>query len=122
VDKYVRFNIWAKENGVRAESLEYPAVFGKGLVGIAAKSRVSPDEAFLFVPASVLINDQRIQQSALGPIIGTHPEVFFEHIDGEYLRIIFFVIWEMCKGEQSFWAPYFAIVEETDLPIFWDQD
>lgn len=33
--------------------------------------------------------------------------------------IIFFVMYEMSKGRESFWFPYFQITEKTDMLGFW---
>lgn len=70
----------------------------------------------------IIINDDKIEKSEIGFIMEKHDEVFKDHFDGEYLRLIFFITWELAKGDKSFWAPYFAITEETDLPCFWDPE
>ena len=53
-------------------------------------------------------------------MIERHKDVFIEHFDGEYLRLIFFITVEIGKGQKSFWYPYFQIAQESDLPCFWD--
>ena len=63
----------------------------------------------MFIPSKMLIHEQRVEASPLGPILKTHTEEFYEHHDSEYMRLIFFLMYEMCKGEDSFWAPYFEI-------------
>lgn len=79
-------------------------------MGIAAKRPIGPAEAYLFIPNKIIINDDKIFKSEIGFIIERHADVFKEHADGEYLRLIFFITYEMSKGDKSFWAPYFEIV------------
>ena len=31
-------------------------------------------------------------------------------------------MWEMCKGEDSFWSPYFECASWADLPYKWTED
>lgn len=72
-DKYVRFNKWAKESGVKADAVMYPAAFGKcGLIGVAAARDIGPDEPMMFIPSKMLINEQKVEASPLGPILKTH--------------------------------------------------
>jgi len=92
------------------DSIIYPAAFGKcGLVGVAAARDIGPDEPYFYVPAKLLINDQKIKSSEFGPIVEANKSSFEDHEDAEYMRLIFFLACEMCKGEDSFWFPYFEI-------------
>ena len=63
-----------------------------------------------------------ILDSQIGYIIKENPEIFKEHFDAEYLILIVFLLYEMLKEEKSFWAPYFAIVNVSDLPYTWSED
>jgi hypothetical protein len=74
---------------------------------MAAKRDIGPEEAYLYIPNKLMIHDERILKSEFGKIITTHKDVFYEHNDGEYLRLIFFVTCELAKGDKSFWYPYF---------------
>lgn len=101
---------WLKDNGAIFNSLDYPVAFGTNeLVGVCATREIGPDEAYLFLPGKLLICEAMIMDSVLGPIITRHPAVFKEHHDQEYLILIFFIMFEMQKGEESFWYPYFNI-------------
>lgn len=107
--KFVNFHKWLKEHGVKGDSIEYPVAFGKegNLIGIAAKRPIGPEEAYLFIPNKIIINDDKIMQSEIAYIIERHKDVFDEHADSEYLRLIFFITYELSKGEKSLWHPYF---------------
>jgi hypothetical protein len=108
---FVNFHKWLKENGVHSDTIEYPVAFGKNgdLVGIAARRPIGPEEAYIFIPNKIIINDEKILKSDIGHLILRHEDVFKEHADGEYLRLIFFITYELSKGEKSFWYPYFQI-------------
>ena len=108
-EKFVKFHEWLRQNKVKYDSVEYPVAFGKSgcLVGIAAKREIGPEEAYIFIPSTITINEEKITKSEIGFIIERHSDVFKEHFDAEYLRLIFFVTYELSKGEKSFWHPYF---------------
>jgi hypothetical protein len=110
-----------KANGAHYDSINYPVAFGKegNLIGIAAKRPIGPEEAYIFIPLKLVINDDKILTSEIGFIIEKHADVFKEHFDGEYLRLIFFVTYELTKDEKSFWHPYFAVAERSGLPCYW---
>ena len=107
--KFVNFHKWLKENKVKYDSIEYPVAFGKSgdLLGIAAKRPIGPEEAYLYIPNKLIINEDKIWSSDLAFVINRHHDVFDEHADAEYLRLIFFITYELSKGEKSFWYPYF---------------
>ena len=109
IPKFVNFHKWLKANGARYDSIEYPVAFGKNgdLIGIAAKRPIGSEEAYIFIPNKMIISDEKILKSEIGHIILRHEDVFKEHADGEYLRLIFFMTYELSKGEKSFWYPYF---------------
>lgn len=122
--RFVNFHKWLKEHGARYDTIDYPVCFGKhgNLLGIAAKRPIGPEEAYIFIPNKIIINDEKILKSAIGHLILRHEDVFKEHADGEYLRLIFFITYELSKGEQSMWYPYFQIAQDSDLPCFWEKE
>ena len=107
--KFVNFHKWLKEHEVKYDSIEYPVAFGKNgdLLGIAAKRPIGPEEAYLYVPNKIIINEDKVWASDIAFIIKRHSDVFDEHADAEYLRLIFFMTYELSKGEKSLWYPYF---------------
>jgi len=83
--------------------------FGKSgnLLGIAAKRPIGPEESYLYIPNKIIISDDKIFTSEIADIVYRHKDVFDEHADAEYLRLIFFISYELSKGEKSLWYPYF---------------
>lgn len=75
------------------------------------------------MPQNVVISEERFRRDErIGFILDKHPEVFKNLIQSEHLVLIFFVMTELIKGEDSFWAPYFATTEKTDLLLFWNNE
>lgn len=66
-----------------------------------------------------MINKVTVKNSKLNTIVVKHPEIFKHHFDAEYLILIIYFWYEMLKGEESFWHPYFQIINISDLPMLW---
>lgn len=108
--KYMAFNKWCDDNGIKHDSVRYPVAFGKEghLIGLAATRRIGFNEAYLYVPNHVIISEEQFRRhKEIGHILDKHPEVFRERQLSEHHVLIFFVMHEMSKGEESFWYPYF---------------
>ena len=120
--QFVAVHAWLKEHGAVYDSIEYPVAFGRSgdLVGIAAKRPIGPEEAYLYIPNKLIINEDKVLNSDIAHIVRRHADVFEEHADAEYLRLIFFMTCELAKGPRSLWHPYFQIAQESDLPCFWE--
>lgn len=66
-------------------------------------------------------NRAKILKSPIGHIIEEHPEVFDRCQEVDF-SLIAFIMYERLKGENSFWAPYWNIVNPSDLPAFWSDE
>ena len=121
-EKYVKFNKWCDEIGIKRDSVLYPTAFGPSgtLVGISAKRRIGFKEAYIFVPTKVCLSEEQFRRSEIGHLLVDHPEVFEQRVSSAHMKLIFFVMYEMAKGTESFWHPYFQITEQTDMPCLWD--
>ena len=62
------------------------------------------------------------QDKDIGHILEENPEVFVDHYFGEHLVLIFFMAYEIGKGEKSFWAPYFQTAERCDMLAAWPME
>lgn len=88
-----------------------------------AKEDIPPQKAFLFIPQKLIINDIVCARDPIcGPVYEKHPEIFKDHLDNEYLRMITFVMHHMLIGEKSFWHPFWQIINEADLPMRWSDE
>ena len=121
-EKYLKFNKWCDDNGVIRPSLRYPTAFGDDgkLVGISTKRTIGFNECFLFVPAKLIICDENfIKHPKLGPLIEQHEELRNELFATYHCLMVFFILYELTKGEDSFWYPYFEITDKPELVTDW---
>ena len=105
--------------------MDYPVAFGKNgeLVGLCAKKDIPPQKGFLFIPQKVIINELVCKNDPVcGPIYQKHPEIFRDHFDAEYLLMIVFVMHHMLIGENSFWHPFWQIINMSDMPMKWSEE
>jgi hypothetical protein len=121
-EKYIRFNKWCDDNGIVRPSLRYPTAFGKDgrLIGISTKRTIGFNESFLFVPAKLFITEENFtRHPQLSKLIDEHEELQNELTETYHLLMIFFLLYELCKGPESFWFPYFEITDKPDLIADW---
>ena len=121
----MQFHQWLRKNGAKYPAVDYPVAFGKNgeLIGLLANRDIPPQKAFLFIPQEIIINDLVCKRDPVcGPIYKKHPEIFKDHYDAEYLLMIVFVMHHMLIGEKSFCAPFWKIVNMSDLPMRWTDE
>ncbi|CDW76123.1 set domain protein [Stylonychia lemnae] len=127
---FIKFHKWLKENGaIYDHCIEYPVAFSDKpdnqnfyLIGVAAKKLLGPQQAYLYIPNKLIINEYKLLQSEYGHIFRENEHLFKEGSEGEQIQLIFYVICEQIKGEASFWYPYFQTCQDSDLPQFWKDD
>mmetsp|Transcript_2543 Transcript_2543/g.3535 ORF Transcript_2543/g.3535 Transcript_2543/m.3535 type:complete len:313 (-) Transcript_2543:1488-2426(-) len=120
--KYAAFKEWLLQNGaVFDDAIEYPAVFDHGLEGLAAKKTISPYEAYIFIPNTIIISVARVKACPeLRQLIADNFDVFGDvHPDREQLLLATFLMFEYLKGTNSFWHPYISVMNESDLVSSW---
>lgn len=129
-----------ENNGVIAPKVKFPARFGKmGLVGISCTETIGnphrfqtllsdclePCEAFIYVPTKIIIQSDKVKSSEIGFILGKIHEQhefiscieefeheIYQHLKDDQLAILsIFLLYERCKGKNSFWYPYFNIIK-----------
>ena len=91
-------------------AVRYPVAFGPNgeLVGMAATREIGLGEAYVYVPIKCIINESKFRASTeIGHLVDKHPELFEHRDNSDHLVVIFFLIHEMSKGEDSFWYHYF---------------
>ena len=123
-DKYKKFDEWLKEKGAVYHAVDFPVAFGRHgeLLGLAAKCDIPPNKAFLFIPQDIIINELVCRADPIcGPVYEKHADIFRDHFDNEYLLMIVFVMHNHLIGERSKWAPYWKIVQLSELPMRWEK-
>lgn len=104
------------------DKIEFPAVFGGGLVGSRAKEDIGHNEAFVYIPSKILLTVERARSHPeIGHIFNNHDSIFKANEDRDFLTLLLMVMYEHQKGASSFWYPYFQAVDPGTLTCFWDQ-
>ena len=100
----------------------YPVAFGPtgALVGVAATRDIALSEAYCYVPMKCCINESKFRADPqIGHLLDKHPELFDESENASHIVVIFFVMYELGKGADSFWHSYFEISAWSDMPALW---
>ena len=118
--KYIKFRQWILANGGKIADVEYPVAFGKeaSFTGLAAGRDIAAGEHYIEIPTNLSITVQQVNSSELAPFVEKHKEFFKD----EQVLLGVYCFSEKLKGEDSFWAPLFAIANDSDLPYLWSQD
>ena len=73
------------------------------------------------MPSKLMICESKFRADPqIGHLIDKHPELFEEKLNKEHVILMFFLIHEFGKGEDSFWFPYFECAAIPDLLATWD--
>ena len=104
----MRLLSWLKENGCINDKIQWPAVFGEGLVGSRAIDDIQPLEAFLYVPTKLQMSVEHARASEIGEIFKNHDTLFVSSAYRDNLIVTVFLIYEKLKGDASFWEPYIS--------------
>ena len=108
-EKYVKFNRWCDEQGIIRPACRYPVAFGeKGeLTGVSANHEIGLGEAYIFVPVKCIINESKFRRDPqIGHLLKKYPELFRKNANADHIVVIFFLMHEMSKGEDSYWYHY----------------
>ena len=104
------------------DAVEYPAAFENGLVGLAAKRKIEPYTAYLFIPNTCIISIDRVKACAeLRPVFQSHSIFSDDHPDQEQILLATFLLYHKLQGAQSFWHPYIAVMNSSDLVCDWEE-
>ena len=116
--KYVNYLKWCDDNGILHPACRYPVAFGEQgeLIGISATRDIGVNEAYIYVPTKCIINESKFQKDPqIGHMIDKYPELFEDRENCDHMKLIFFVMHELGKVKDSFWASYFETAELPDL-------
>ena len=119
--KVIALKNWLIENGCIFDKMQWPAIFGKGLVGCLALEEIGPMEAFTFVPSTCWISLEHAKQSELAPLYTSHDSLFVSNYDRDQLIIVIFLMYEKIKGKDSHWFPYIDYLDQEIPPCYWDK-
>ena len=94
------------------------------MCGISVKDDIAHNEAMLCIPYKAILSSSKARaQPQLAKVFRANPELFdqAEQASWEHYMLMAFVVFELQKGEDSFWHPYFEILP-ADAKCFWRWD
>ena len=103
----------------------YPVAFGEDgqLIGVAAAKDVGLNEAFVYVPTRLIINESKFKADPqVGHILEQHSDFFDDRDNSEHMKVTFYVMHELTKGADSFWHWYFEVSDLPDMLAFWSEE
>ena len=86
------------------------------------KEDLEPREAFLYVPNKCIVSTEHARRSPIGELFPEHPNLFVTNSDRDTTTLIVYLIYERLKGEESFYAPYFNMVDSPLPTCYWSPD
>lgn len=102
-------------------------MFGKGdakYPGMIATEDIGKDEVMIKVPSKMVFSTKVCFQSEeMRHVFFDNPDLFGKHVgDGEDNVLNTFIMFELGKGEKSFWKPMFDVwPKDTDILFNWDE-
>ena len=77
----------------------------------------------MYVPIKCVVNESKFRQDPqIGHLLDKHPELFDQGLNCAHLVVIFFLLHEMSKGENSYWYHYLEISALPDMPAQWIEE
>ena len=112
---------WLKENDCIFDKVQWPAVYGNGLVGCLALEDIKPLEAFVYVPIRCQMSVEHAKASEIGVMFTNHDSLFVGNYYRDVLIVCIFLMYERMKGEDSFWAPFINTLDAGVPTAYWDE-
>lgn len=102
--------LWAKSIGIKINpKLQYPVKFFPGYLGTKTVDFLESNEVLITVPNTAMLNSSSFVPAELEQLFIAHPDLFSipsrEHED---YRMLSYILFEYCKGMQSFWYYYLS--------------
>lgn len=125
--KFETFFKWCGDNGIEYPKLKYPVMFGSGdsqYPGMIATEDIGKDEIMVKVPAKMLLSTKVCLRGDINKLFLENPDLFGKHVsDGEDNVLNAFLLYELGKGDKSFWKPLFDVwPRDTDILLNWDSE
>jgi hypothetical protein len=121
--RFLRFLNWLGANGAVFPRVEFPVAFGpEGLVGALAKEDIGASSAFMYIPERLCISVTRAEESEVADMFIQHPYLFSGHSDSDSYRLYVFLAYERLKQGDSFYHPYFQVIQDTALLSDWNEE
>ncbi len=68
-------------------------------------------EALMYIPSKCIISAEHAKQSLIGHLFDSHDALFVTNYNRDQQILIVYLIYEKLKGADSFYHPYFEMVD-----------
>ena len=114
-EKQLRFLAWLDENGAKFPKLLWPSETPTRLRGVTALDDISVKETLLEIPIHLMMRpDLAMKDSIIGPILHSNQDL----LRGDLLLTVY-IMFELLKGELSFYYPYLSILPVPNSIVLW---
>ena len=100
-----------QSNCLATVKVEYPAIFGEDLRGVRVREDLARNEPIMYIPNKCIISPCHAKDSDIGYLFDSHDNLFEANAEREQNMIIVYMMYERAKGEESFYHPYFEIMD-----------
>ena len=97
-------------------------MFGEFLQGVRLIDDLNKNEAFLYVPNKCIISTEAARLSPIGHLFDSHESLFVTNQDRDSCILMVQIIYEKLKGDDSFYSPYFKMVDSPVPTCYWSAD
>lgn len=117
-DKDERFCRWLAENGAKHPKILWPSNDTEsGIRGAIALGDIETNETMMEIPVKLMMSEINAYND---PVIGECLERHRSIINGDELLALY-IMYEILKGEASFYAPYINILPTPSNTTYWSQ-
>ena len=115
-----QFLQWLSANGARFGQITWPSYeTASGMRGAVANVDIEANDPIFYLPDKIIISPPK---AFADPVIGKELKESESLLKGDML-ITVYLMYEMSKGPESFWYPYFKILpKELDNLPFWNEN
>ena len=102
--------------------MEFPAIFGQNLQGVRLKENLARNEPLIYIPNKCIISTEHARVSPIGHLFDSHDNLFVCNNDRDTSILLVYICYERLKGEESFYHPYFEMIESTLHATYWPEE
>jgi hypothetical protein len=120
-----------KDNGAKiSKKLNFPVAFERlAYIGIGAAEDIEAQELLLAIPNCLVLSSQRAHSHPdIGFVLSENKHIFgegarlWEERAGNFNSLVFLVMYERARSEDSFYAPIFDVTSSSDSLLEWSEE
>ena len=102
--------------------MEFPAIFGESLQGVRLKENLARNEPLMYIPNKCIISTLHARDSQIGYLFDMHDNLFVTTPERDSNILMVYMIYERLKGEESFYHPYFEMIDAFQHSSYWPEE